>query len=384
MAGNTCGWAQNANIYNISPYGEQTNGTTTPSLTQLVNYIRTWNRNKPINPATGRKNPTVVNMSFGTLGNFFAKYNGLLYCNQLGYRGVITNHPASAPAGQTSLQAAYNGNWVPQQYYNAGVQLFKDYIDLYGVILFFYTLQDAAADAAIIDGIDEGIIWCAAGGNNYDEAGMVNTSPDYNNYLNFYFASIGTFALYTPRYHNRLPSPAHAARNNFGAANYQSIAAVGNIGVEKVEQLDNTSQSGSAIAIFAPGTNIMSSYNAAGVADPRNPAYYLAKLGGTSMASPQVAGYMATIAENYPNLTQAQAMQYTAAYQQTGAITDPSIPLPPGPVSYRGLRGAGNNYLRYVPDRPVNGNAWPAQSKWLRPSSGSVYPRANQQYRPVQ
>lgn len=384
MAGNTCGWAQNANIYNISPYGEQTNGTSTPNLTQLVNYIRTWHRNKAINPATGRVNPTVVNMSFGFLGNYFPKNGGLLYSNQFVYRGVTTNHPATAPAGQTSLQAAYNGNWTPQQWYNGGVQLFKFYIDVYGVILFFYADQDAAADAAIIDGIGEGIIWCAAAGNNYDEAGMVNTSPDYNNTLNLAYAQFGTLVLYSAKYHNRLPSPAHATRNTFGAANYQSIAAVGNIGAEKIEQLDDTSQSGSRITIFAPGTNIMSSYNAAGVADPRNPAYYLAKLTGTSMASPQVAGYMATVAENYPNLTQDQAMQYMAAYQQTGAITDPSIPLPPGPVSYRGLRGASNQYLRYVPDRPVNGMAWPQQSEWLRPSTGAVYPRVNQQYRPVQ
>jgi subtilisin family serine protease len=327
-------------------------------------------------------------MSFGLIANTFPRNpsNGSIQSNQLFYNPTNTtqNYPATAPAGQTSLQAAYNGNWIPQQWYNAGVQLYKDYIDIYGVILFFYTNQDAAAEAAILDGAKEGIIWCAAAGNQYNEAGMVNNSDRYNNYLNLIFATIGTFALYTPKYHNRLPAPAHANRGIFGAANYESIAVVGNIGSLPVEQLDDTSSAGSAVNVFAPGSNIMSSYNAAGVADPRNPAYFLAKLGGTSMASPQVSGYFATVAENYPNLTQNQALQYLAAYQQTGAITDNSIPLPPGPVSYRGLREAGNNYLRYVPTRPITGNAWPPQKMWLRPTSGSTYPRTNQQYRPVQ
>jgi hypothetical protein len=385
MAGNTCGWAQDANIYNISPYGEQTNGSTTPSLTQLVNYIRVWHRQKTINPATGRRNPTVVNMSFGSLGNFFPKGGSptaILYSNQLRYRGVISNHPASPPSGQTSLQIAYNGNWTVQQWYNAGVQMFKEYIDLYGVILYFYTNQDAAAQAAILDGAQEGIIWCAAGGNNFNEAGHVNTNADFENYLNLAFATFGSTVLYTPKFHNQMPVPAAAQRNSFGSSNYEQICVVGNIGPTVNQQLSITSQAGTKINMWAPGENIMSAYNS-GVSDPRNPSFFLNKLTGTSMASPQVAGILACVAEQYPNMTQAEAIQYIVNFCEQGIVPDLGIPLPPGPVSYFGLRGASNQFLNYYQDRPILGNAWPQKRSWIRPATGTVYPRTNQQYRPI-
>jgi subtilisin family serine protease len=383
MAGNTCGWAQNANIYNISPYGEQTNGTSTPTLTQLVNYIRYWHNNvKTVNPATGRKNPTVVNMSFGVFGNQFPKNGSILYCNQLFYRGVTTNHPASPPPGQTSLQATYNSNWTPQQFYNAGVQLYKLYIDLYGVILFFYTVQDAAAEAAIIDGANEGIIWCAAAGNQFNEAGFFSNHPNYVNYLNFAFAQIGTIILYSPRYHNRMPAPAAAESGTPGDPAFRNIAVVGNIGSLVDQRLSETSSAGNKITMWAPGENIMSAYNS-GVPDPRNSAFFLNKLTGTSMASPQVAGLMACVAEQYPNLTQREAIQYVENFAETGVVPDLGLPLPPGPVSYFGLREAPNNFLRYYLDRPISGNTWPQERFWLRPQSGAVYPRPTIQRRPV-
>jgi subtilisin family serine protease len=386
MAGNTCGWAQDANIYQISPYGEQTNGSTTPSLTQLVNYIRTWHGQKTINPATGRRNPTVVNMSFGSFGNFFPRDgggSGILYSNELRYRGVVTPYPASPPAGQTSLQAAYNGNWALQQWYDAGVQMFKDYIDLYGVILYFWTNQDAAAEAAILDGANEGIIWVAAAGNQYNEAGMVNTSADFDNYMNVAAFIIGTVVIYSQKFHNRLPAPAAAQRNNYGDPNYEQICAVGNISTLVNESLSITSSAGSKVNMWAPGENIMSSYNS-GVSDPRNAAFFLNKLTGTSMASPQVAGVLACVAEQYPNMTQAEAIEYIEYFCERGIVPDLGIPLPPGPVSYYGLRGAPNYFLNYYQDRPILGNTWPQKRSWLRPASGAVYPRNSQQYRPVQ
>lgn len=380
MAGNTCGWAQNANIYNISPYGEQTNGSTTPDLLQLVNYIRYWHNSvKTVNPKTGRKNPTVVNMSFGNLGNYFPRVpNGNIVFDQIYYGPTNTtqNYPASPPAGQTAQQNSYNGNWAPQAFYNGGVQLFKDYMDLYGIILCFFTFQNAAAEAAIMDGANEGIIWCAAAGNNYNEAGFLNNNLRFNSFIRN--------GPGNPIFHNRMPAPANASFGTAGTANYRSISNVGNIGTLTNEQLSITSQAGSKITMWAPGENIMSSYNSAGVPDPRNPAFFLAKLTGTSMASPQVAGIMSCIVEQYPNTRQAQVEQYLNAFCQQGIVPDLGIPLPPGPVSYYGLREAPNFFLNYYVDRPIDGNTWPQKRAWLRPTSGAVYPRVSEQYRNIQ
>ena len=61
VAGNTQGWARDANIYNI--YYDA--GDTYPNFQYVFDYIREFHKNKSVNAATGRKNPTIVNNSWG-------------------------------------------------------------------------------------------------------------------------------------------------------------------------------------------------------------------------------------------------------------------------------------------------------------------------------
>lgn len=64
-AGRTSGWAKDANIYNIrhDSVGFAAGSFLPPEF--LIDYIREFHRTKPINPVTGRKNPTLVNNSWG-------------------------------------------------------------------------------------------------------------------------------------------------------------------------------------------------------------------------------------------------------------------------------------------------------------------------------
>lgn len=65
IAGTTQGWARDSNLYNIR---HDTSGGSPGSYTPLeylIDYIREFHNNKSINPSTGRKNPTVVNNSWG-------------------------------------------------------------------------------------------------------------------------------------------------------------------------------------------------------------------------------------------------------------------------------------------------------------------------------
>ena len=62
VAGNTQGWARNANIYNIFYYAGAIGDSTFP---YVMDYVREFHRTKSINPATGRKNPTITNNSWG-------------------------------------------------------------------------------------------------------------------------------------------------------------------------------------------------------------------------------------------------------------------------------------------------------------------------------
>jgi hypothetical protein len=60
VAGNTQGWARDSNIYSIY-YDAGGNGT----FNYVFDYVRAFHRNKSVNPVTGRKNPTIVNNSWG-------------------------------------------------------------------------------------------------------------------------------------------------------------------------------------------------------------------------------------------------------------------------------------------------------------------------------
>lgn len=62
VAGNTQGWARAANIYNIFYLAGDYSDYNFP---YVMDYIREFHRTKSINPATGRKNPTIVNNSWG-------------------------------------------------------------------------------------------------------------------------------------------------------------------------------------------------------------------------------------------------------------------------------------------------------------------------------
>ena len=65
VAGRHFGWAKEANIYSINVL--RSGQTQTYLTTELAfDYVRAFHRNKPINPVTGFKNPTIVNCSFGS------------------------------------------------------------------------------------------------------------------------------------------------------------------------------------------------------------------------------------------------------------------------------------------------------------------------------
>jgi hypothetical protein len=62
VAGNTQGWARKANIYNIYYLaGDDTNF----NFPYVIDFVREFHANKPVNPITGRKNPTICNNSWG-------------------------------------------------------------------------------------------------------------------------------------------------------------------------------------------------------------------------------------------------------------------------------------------------------------------------------
>ena len=98
LAGNTQGWARDANIYNLDLAVNDPTGVT---FDRTMNYVTEFHKNKPINPATNRKNPTIMNNSWG-----MSIFPGQWYFSDITavtYRGV--RYEAPPPTGGYT----YNG-----------------------------------------------------------------------------------------------------------------------------------------------------------------------------------------------------------------------------------------------------------------------------------
>ena len=64
VAGQHYGWAREANIYGLQVLGTMPSGQSLPAML-IFDYLRAFHRYKPINPTTGKRNPTVCNHSWG-------------------------------------------------------------------------------------------------------------------------------------------------------------------------------------------------------------------------------------------------------------------------------------------------------------------------------
>ena len=334
--GNTQGWARDANIYNMA-FSDALSGVTDWDE-KLWDYLRHFHKNKAINAATGRRNPTITNHSWGY------SYNDIQLSSitSVTYRGTTTT--VSGTDAQKKVTLEDNGVPVP-----ASTYLYKT------------PARVAAVDADIQDAINDGVIIISSAGNSYWNCDT-SSGNDYNNSIN----AGGTL------YHSRGSTPGSA----------DNVICVGSIGSKVAEYKSNFSNWGERVDIWGPGSDIISavydntttpsSYNPV-IADSRNSSYYLASISGTSMSSPQVCGVIACLAEQEPFLTQAEALQHLkenalAEVGTTGTINH---------STYEAFGDGPNRYLFMPKKRPETGTLSPAFLHKNRnsDSAGVKYPR---------
>ena len=341
-AGNTQGWARDANIYNIEfnyAGGNGPPGSDVDWSVFIFDYIRAFHNSKPVNSATGKRNPTVTNNSWGY------SYNNILLSDMTSvtYRGTTTALSGTDAAKRTILQA--NGIPVPA-----------------GTYLYATPARSSGVEADIQDAIADGVIVVASAGNSYWNIATSDLA-DYNN------SFVAGGFTYFP---TRGSSP--------GAAN--QVICVGSIATSTSEYKSNFSNYGKRVDIWAPGSNIVSSFRDSSGAteygitlanDPRNSAYKIGSLSGTSMAGPQVAGYLACLLEQFPTMKQTAALAHLidnstkSQIGSTGGLAG----------DYTSLGDNSNNrYLYYVAVRPVTGAVSPITRYQNRPASGVAYPRS--------
>jgi len=301
VAGNTQGWAPNANIYNISPQ-YVTGGV---QYLYLYKYILAWHLAKR---AAGNMTPTICNNSWSS--RYTIPYTSI---TSVTWRGATFTGPFSLldllGYGITNDGA---GNCI-------------------------VNLQNSTMEADIQACINAGIIMVAAAGNN-DTRVSVPGDIDYNNTL-----TATGFNSGNPIYYARPSAPVCSNVITVGSIG----AGVGGGGDRK----SSVSNCGPRIDMFAPGSYITSSWLTSGtptgggypapVPDPRNTAYYIAKYSGTSFAAPQATGILACALEADPNYSQTTALNYLINDAMVGQIPDTGG----GYSDSFSLQGAPNRYL---------------------------------------
>jgi hypothetical protein len=290
VTGTACGqyygWARESNIYNMAITDTWPSGQQFPALL-IFDYLRAFHLNKPINPETGYRNPTITNHSYGGIipmpnGNLtFADVTSVLY------QGTIYNADNPGPSGWTE----------------SGVE--SDFGVRFGVDV--YPSYSPAINADVIDAIEDGVVIIGAAGN--DNLFFETTNgPNWNNFLQV--SGVGVF----PYMRGGWPNSPDSGSINVGALSRQ--------GDFRRSVYTNY---GPAIDIFAPGDLILSAYgNTGGLNDAKyteGSANYFYPISGTSMASPQVCGLAALLASGKRRFTQDDLIGYLQNYSIIGDMT---------------------------------------------------------------
>ncbi len=276
IAGRHYGWANEANIYALQPLNGHT-GTTPVVSTLIFDYLRAFHRYKPINPETGRQNPTITNHSYGWSWDFTSALDwagwGIEDIIEVVYRGTTYNSSNPNPSGWTmdGIQAdfglAFSSMEIPS--YNTAI------------------IEDAK------DAVEDGVVCIGAAGNDNMlfvpeiDPNTGSQHVDWNNYVR--------------TKHSGSNIPLNQGMAPSAAPGFICVGALDND--IQFTRADFTNY-GPRVDVFAPGTNIISVYNQTGIADTKYGASnWFGRMSGTSMASPEVAGMAAILATNKRRVT---------------------------------------------------------------------------------
>ena len=340
VAGQHYGWAREANIYNLAVTGSWSSGQIIGSYL-IFDYLRAFHLHKAVNPTTGRRNPTITNHSYGGIYYFNSDRETMAFSdlNSVTYRGTTYNSGNPGPSGWT--QSGVIADFGVRFNISSGPK------------------WSAGISADVQDAIDDGVVIIGAAGND----NLVIADPsdaDWNNTINWdYDGSPRTEPYMRGAWPNSPDNDsiivgALSNRHNFTRSFF--------------------TMHGPGIDVFAPGQQIISCYGSTGRSDSKYSAgsgNYYNNASGTSMASPQVAGVVATLATAKHRFTNSDVKGYLQRHSKDNDMT-----FDTGTGSYddnTSQLGSPDKYLLSKNPRPTSGMI--EDVKGERKTSGMTFPR---------
>jgi hypothetical protein len=299
-AGRNFGLAFEANIWTISIFAPANQ-----SVEASYDCMKIFHQNKPINTATGRKNPTVVNGSWG----YYAGFNSgtQVYYSFKGSEGNFTGYNSSS----TGVQALAYG-------LGAGSVYNKH---------FATSSRSNSTETAGDEMSAAGVIFVTSAGNNNQRLGIGSDDPHINDYLTTLNSGDsragipnGTGAT-CPSGHRNWIHPSNVGFNH--EKDFHPAICVGAmddyIESNYQERKASYSNNGPGVDVWAPADETLSAGMRAANGDKLstdinfnryNSNFVDMYFNGTSAASPVVAGMVALFLESKPDATSAEVLDF--------------------------------------------------------------------------
>jgi len=301
-AGKNFGLAFESNIWNMSAISSPTS----MGIEASYDLMKIFHQNKPTNTATGRKNPTVVNGSWG----YFAGFNSgtTVSYSFKGSTGTFTGYASNSTGAQAMAYGLSGGSVYNRQFATSS--------------------RSNSTETAGDEMVNAGVIYVTSAGNSNQRLGLGTADPHLNDYLTTLNSADTRSGVpgadvsgTVPSGHRNWIHPANIGYNT--TTDYHPAICVGAmddfIESNYQERKASYSNNGPGVDVWAPADETLSAGMRASDGDQLGTEINFSRynsdfvdryFNGTSAASPVVAGVVALFLESKPSATSAEVKDF--------------------------------------------------------------------------